>query len=88
MKNKMTKKDQNKEPKPNLSVSITLNSKTNKYESWLHGGIIEFQGIFLEERQLTKTTKAIVVLFENVRFGEDFYTMISNTNLKVTKELF
>lgn len=81
-KNKPTKK----QPAPSLVVTVEFNPSKNDITNFIQAASIEFFGTWLENKIETKTKKSMVILFEKNAFGEEFYKMVENTNLKVLKE--
>lgn len=78
-------------PKPNnnpLTIILSYNPKKSPDISrWILSCTTEHYGIHLEDRKNTPTNKEMVFLFEKNKDGQDFFNVISNTNLQVRKEV-
>ena len=80
----MSKTDKPKPQKPGLLVTISLTNKQD-FENYILAATIEFQGIHLENRIISKTLKEMTMLFEKLADGEAFFKIFENTKLKVEK---
>jgi len=74
------------DPKKSLLVTIELTKTKLKYFQWLLAAIIEHSGCHLEDKVKTEKLHKLTVFFERRADGEQFFNMISNTSIKITKE--
>lgn len=81
----MTQKKK-QQPMPIL-IQVTFNPKKQQIDSWLESCVIEHYGVLLEYSKNTATIRTADILFDKNKDGEDFYQVVINTNLKVTKEV-
>jgi hypothetical protein len=79
-------KSKEQDPKKSLLVTISYNPKKNPIWLFLLAAFQEFYGCHLEDKIKTPTNHTLTVFFEKSANGEQFFNMISNTNIKITKE--
>ncbi len=77
---------QNKPKNVPLLVTVSFNPKKQDILLWLESCTIEHYGVILQYSKDTATNKTADILFDKNSNGEDFFKVISNTNLKVVKE--
>lgn len=74
------------DPKKSLLVTIELTKTKLQYFNFCLSAIIEHEGVHLEDKIKTEKNHTFTVFFEKYKNGEQFFNMISNTSIKITKE--
>lgn len=74
------------DPKKSLLVTIELTKTKLKYFNFCLAAIIEYEGVHLEDKIKTEDNHTFTVFFEKYNNGELFFNMISNGNIKVSKQ--
>lgn len=83
----MTNKKNEKQDKPlPLLVTVQFNPKKQPIFDWIISCSHEHYGVHLEDSKNTPTNREMSILFDKSKDGEDFYKIVFNSNLKVTKE--
>lgn len=81
----MSKTDQPRPQKKSLLITINYNFKKNDISNYLISCCVEHYGLHLEDKNISPQIKESTFLFENVKFGEDFFKVFENTKLKIEK---
>jgi hypothetical protein len=79
--------DKQKKNNVPLLISVTFNPKKLDVTQWLESCTVEHYGTLLQYTKNTVTIKSADILFDRNSHGEEFFKIISNTNLKVVKEV-
>ena len=82
----MMKNKPEKTPKKNLLITLNINPSKWPHLDFLYGAFIEYFGLHLENKVKNENLIVMTALFEKVKDGNDFYEMISQTEIKVSKE--